>query len=562
MTPRLWISQLTFKDGTDIALDSNDVVVVVGPNNAGKSAILRAIRDRLQANNDTPVVGKIESRREGTTEDVADWLSTFTKTPDPTASDLSFQAFGKGMPKSNIPSRWSNQNSLHELTRFFCHLLTADERLSAANAAPGIAILRDPPTHPIHFLLRDDALEKRLSDQFFRAFGVDMLLDRAAGNQIPLRVGIRPIPEIGEDRLSLAYLEKLDALPLLQGQGDGMRSFAGVLLNMSIGHESILLVDEPEAFLHPPQARQLGKMMVVDKSDKRQLFVATHSGDVLRGILDAGRPSVRVIRVRRVGNVNHLRQLENSRVAELWGDPLLRYSNILDGLFHEKVVVCEGDADARFYSAVADTLFDGPDTRKPDVMFTHCGGKDRLAMVVRALTEVDVPVAVAVDFDVLSAERPLRDLVEIMGGEWSSIGSFWKTVKSSIDAKKPDLTPDEIRVEIARTLEGVSDAASLKAAKETVQKLFRRSTPWEVAKTTGKAFVPPGQPTQAFTRLMSELRRLGIFVVEEGEVENFVRSVGNHGPKWVNETLKLNLASDPELTAARAYVAMLVADAG
>ena len=559
MAPRLWIDELTFKDGNFVKLGSDDVVVIVGPNNAGKSATLRAIRDRLQTSNDTPVIAKILTKREGTLEEVTDWLTGYATIADKAAADPTFQAFGRGLTKSQLSLRWSNQNLLHDLSRFFCHLLTADERLSAANAAPGIAILSAPRTHPIHYLVRDSALEQRLSDQFFRAFGVDLVLDRAAGAQFPLRVGLRPKPKPGQDRLDPEYMQELDKLPLLQGQGDGMRSFAGVLLNMSVGQESLLLVDEPEAFLHPPQARQLGKMIVMDKSENRQLFVATHSGDILRGVLDSGRSNVRVMRVRRAADKNYVRLLENSRIKELWSDPLLRYSNILDGLFHEKVVVCEGDVDARFYSAVADAMFDSQkDSRRPDVMFTHCGGKDRMALVVRALREVDVPVAIAVDFDVLNSDQPLRSLVEAAGGSWADVSGLWKLIKDAVDSKKPELGIEEVKGAVTAALAKVKDATSLKDARESAESAFRRSSPWATAKTTGRTFIPSGEASQAFVGLMAALQALGIFVVEEGEVESFVRTVGNHGPKWVNEALKLDLAGDPSLDSARKYVVSLI----
>jgi hypothetical protein len=45
------------------------------------------------------------------------------------------------------------------------------------------------------------------------------------------------------------------------------------------------------------------------------------------------------------------------------------------------------------------------------------------------------------------------------------------------------------------------------------------------------------------------LRAAGLHVVEVGELEGFVRTVGGHGPRWVNEVLKRDLASDPELEA-------------
>jgi predicted ATPase len=98
-----------------------------------------------------------------------------------------------------------------------------------------------------------------------------------------------------------------------------MRSFAGVLLATSVGRESIMLIDEPEAFLHPPQARLLGTTLVQDRNKEQQLFIATHSTDMLRGVLDTESTDVRVVRIRRNGLTNTVRLLSNDRIKELWG---------------------------------------------------------------------------------------------------------------------------------------------------------------------------------------------------------------------------------------------------
>lgn len=270
---------------------------------------------------------------------------------------------------------------------------------------------------------------------------------------------------------------------------------------------------------------------------------------------------MRVVRVRRAADTNHIRQLDNRKVAELWNDPLLRYSNILDGLFHEKVVVCEGDADARFYSAVADALFERKELgdRRPDVMFTHCGGKDRCPMVIRSLREVDVPVAVAVDLDALNAEQPLRAIVEASGGAWATVERDWRIVKAAVDSKKPELDAKDVKDEIAKIVGSVTTSAFPDTATDSIKTLLRRSSPWSLAKSVGTSFVPSGDPTQALDRLLIALRGMGVHVVEVGEVEGFARSVGNHGPKWVNEALKKNLMQDIELEQARRFVARLLA---
>ncbi|MCA9464135.1 MAG: ATP-binding protein [Nitrospira sp.] len=558
-SPRVAITSLSFSDGTTVPISSNDVVLVVGPNNAGKSAGLRAIRDKLQnAAHKSPVLQNLEIQRSGSLDVFKSWLPSWTvqqigSTPD----NPVFQALGHAIHQSQAHSEWQRTDHiLGQLSRWFCHLLTADERLQICNPPGNIALARDNPSHPIHFLLRDDKLESRLSAEFRKAFGVDLVVHRNAGSQVPLHIGERPVPEAGEDRVSISYIERLEKLPTLHTQGDGMRSFAGVLLATSVGRESIILIDEPEAFLHPPQARLLGTTLVQGRNKERQLFIATHSTDILRGVLDTESPDVRVIRIRRNGDTNTVRLLSNDRIKELWGDPLLRYSNILDGLFHESVVVCEADADCRFYAAVLDAALasKSDDVKRPDLMFTHCGGKSRLSVVIRALREVDVPVRAVADFDVLSEEEPLKSIAESLGIDWAETQTDWRIVKTAVDSKKPDLNTDDVKNEICALLSSITTSNFPLNAKTGIQTILKRSSPWAHAKLGGKAFVPSGDPSKACERLLGKLRAGGLFVVEVGELEGYARTEGGHGPKWVNAVLTRDLATDPELEAARKFV--------
>ena len=114
----------------------------------------------------------------------------------------------------------------------------------------------------------------------------------------------------------------------------------------------ITLIDEPEAFLHPPQARLIGKMLAKNNPNERQLFISTHSEDFLQGLLDADNKNVKIIRINRMKSINYMSVLQNSEIKLFWSNPLLRYSKILNGLFHEKVIVCESDYDCMFYNAV------------------------------------------------------------------------------------------------------------------------------------------------------------------------------------------------------------------
>ena len=563
MDHRVWITELTFSDGSTLELGQDDIVVVVGPNNSGKSEALRGINQKLiNPKSFNPVIRELKASRQGEREDLATWLLKRANLVNEPPGNPQYQGFGAAIHHNQAIAHWSSpQDGLQGLAPFFCKLLNAEGRIGAVNPPQNIALGKDPPNHPIHFLQLDDELEAKLSDQFRKAFDQDLIVHRNAGNIVPLHVGKRPVPPPHKDRVSVEYANMLRQLPELSRQGDGMRSFAGVLLHTSVGRESIFLLDEPEAFLHPPQARLLGRMLVEDKQLNRQLFIATHSGDVLKGILDSGSKNVRVVRLRREADINVMRQLDNSRIAELWGDPLLRHSDILDGLFHEKVVITEGDADARFYAAILNRQIDasGATRQYPSIMFTHCGGKGRLALVTGALTAVEVPVIVVGDFDILSDDVTLSKVVSAKGGNWSTLKDTWKQVKDAIDSKKPELKSDEVKKEVEKVLASISDDVfPVKAAKE-IRSILARSSPWSIAKTVGKTFIPQGPATVKFNELQSALDRMGILVVDVGELECFCRKCGGHGPAWVNEVLNLDLANDSDLSAARAFVDKMVA---
>ena len=68
----------------------------------------------------------------------------------------------------------------------------------------------------------------------------------------------------------------------------------------------------------------------------------------------------------------------------------------------------------------------------------------------------------------------------------------------------------------------------------------------------------PSNPTQSFEKLTMEFEKYKLYIVERGELECFAKSVGNHGPKWVNEVLKKDLVNDKELSEAREFVKKII----
>ena len=86
-----------------------------------------------------------------------------------------------------------------------------------------------------------------------------------------------------------------------------------------------------------------------------------------------------------------------------------------------------------------------------------------------------------------------------------------------------------------------------------IKKLTRNASPWDSVKDAGLAAVGAGEATVTAKRLLNTLQSMGIFVVPCGEMEGFCRSIGGHGPKWVETVLQRELGTDPELGAAREF---------
>lgn len=555
MKSRLWVSNIIFNDNTSLDLNKDDIVVFVGPNNSGKSASLKEISKSIKSKADKRVILKnVTIEKEGDEQDLFKLLDNVaTKSYD--GGNLMYRASKFATYESNAKNIWSNYSKgVGELEPLFVNSLTTEQRLQAANPPKSIRLTTDAPQHPIHVLQKDDSLEAKFNDYFNQAFGTDLTLHRNAGSEVPLYVGEKPHLESGEDRLSRRYLIELEKLDVLHEQGDGMRGFVGVLLNAFVSQHSILLIDEPEAFLHPPQARLLGKMLAKDLPTDRQLFLATHSEDFLKGLLDANTNNLKIVRIQRDGAINKVRSLENSDIESIWKDSLLRHSNILGGLFHSKVIICESDSDCRFYSAILSSLYDNTNSIAPDYLFVHCGGKARIPIVIKALKKLGVPLLVIPDFDVLNDINPLKEIFEDLGGSWTDIEKDWKIVKTKIEEKRPELLTSDLKQEIEVIFSNTPDRIFPTQKIKDIGNLLKRASAWSEAKNSGKSFIPNGDATHAYNKMQLKLKEKGVLIVEVGQLESFVKSIGNHGPKWVSEVLVKDLKTDVELEPAKEFV--------
>ena len=518
--PQVYLKNIVFNDGRKLPLNHNSIVVFTGANNCGKSQVLKDVENGLDYASlfETIVAEKLEYEYLGSIDEASFFKNRFFKN-----QYGHYQMFetGDAFEKHTVKDWWESRTLYGNLHKLFIRRLCTEFRLTASNA---LDRSNQPEMHPIYILNKSEALAQVLSDYFRQAFGVDLIVNRNDMSYVPLHVGQAPDKRAFTIDRQDDYYNQVAALPKLQEQGDGMRSFASILLDTFTSEYTVTLIDEPEAFLHPPQARILGKMLAKNNPGDRQLFISTHSEDFLQGLLDADNENVTVIRFNRVGDINKTSILKNDEIKKLWSNPILRYSNILSGLFHEKVVVCESDYDCLFYQAVLDAIYEHKNEIAPDVLFTHCGGKDRVKDVVKALKAVNVPVVAICDFDLLNSKSTFKAIVEAFGLDWHAVLSAeMKTIYDSMNGKNS----------------GGNNA-------------------WTQIKKIGKAGFIGDEPA-AYEKVEAACKTAGLFVVPVGEMEGFDKTTNKEKKEWVYEVLgKYDLAVEPKLEDARKFVQAVV----
>ena len=559
--PSVTFESITFSDGTTIDLDPADIVVLVGPNNAGKSEVLRELDRVFVRNRQLTVLKSYKIQKVGTKESFEKLTRKHGQIKRGKGSTtLSGYQWSVSLENQDIQQFWPDD--IAPFKSMFCLKIPTETRITGSNPANAINFRDEPLQHPIHILIEDDKLEIEISKYFHRAFHDDLVLDHTPAKKISLLVGTRPIPDpkTGEDRLSKTYRDRVYDLttPLAQ-QGDGMRSFASVILHLLAPiTASILLLDEPEAFLHPPQARLLGEIIATKKSSQAQLFVATHSPDVLQGLVNVASDRLRLVRIQREGNVNPVKELDKELVKKISSDPLMNYSSVMSGVFHQRVIICEGDSDCMFYSSIL-SLTNVHGESHPDVLFVHAGGKDRMAMLAETLRALGVPVDVVADIDILRNESGLQRIIKALGGNWLNIQPLYRIVKTAVDNSKPGLSIEQIKEGIKSVLDQeLPDSEPEKRLHSNIDEIFRSTSPWDAVKQNGESAIPKGDATHQLKKLQELCKDTGLWIVPVGEMEGFCRSIGGHGPAWVQQVIEeRDIEKDIEFERARNFVRAL-----
>ena len=553
--PNIYVQSLTFNDGTTLSVNKNDIIVFVGPNNVGKSQTLKEIFALSEGDVETKLLTEAAFTTDATFP-ISKWLAqTFVCHVQNNGarlySGLGFQ-FYEHVGAMSI----REQRPSHLTAALFCKLQT-ESRLSISNPPEQIDY-GETPRHPIHILQHDDDLRKKVSSYFHDAFDTSLIPFIHFGKHIPLVLGsnlslVEAPPDEIEREAKVA--DVLRTYPHLEAQGDGMRSFAGLMLYLVMNRYNAFLIDEPESFLHPPQARLMGEIVGDLLSNEQQAFISTHSAPFIQGLLEKCPKRVKIVRITRFGDTNSFSILDNTHLLDLSKDPFLKHSNLLEGLFYKNVVLCEADADCMFYSMINGSS-DMKGTKNADTLFVHCGGKHRMAAVASDLRDLNVDFRVVPDFDIFDDKNTLKNLVEACGGTWSECERDFNVLSADILNRSRNDKPENVLLtEIQNLLNADSSKPVSNSKIESIKSLLEGESEWGRLKKSGLHGIPSGDPQNACNALLCQLKTIGIHVVPCGELERFVPDCPKHGPSWIQDVLdKHPDLSDPVFAEAKEFV--------
>ncbi|MGA3289994.1 MAG: AAA family ATPase [Candidatus Bathyarchaeia archaeon] len=520
----LRLSKITFKAGQGkekepLEVKSSTVVILVGPNNSGKSLALREIENCCKIQQQPygvpelqkKVVNKIEIDFPANLEDTKKLLSILKTEPPLNYHEelgqndfwINVHTFDRSPPpgsrqslikENEISNAIGNYERMRQiLCPPFTVRLDGQTRFSLIEPTEA-GDLTSPPQNHLWALFRNESNRKRVSELTQEAFGLYFLVDPTGMKVFKIRMSEKK-PEPDEEGVNEKGVKFYKSNPLITDFGDGVKAFTGLVAAiLSLPHK-IILVDEPEAFLHPPLAKRLGyNLAKISQERDASLIVATHSSEFLVGCMDSG-VDVSIVRLTYEQGWASARTLDSNDLKMIMRDPLMRSTNVLRALFTRAAIVTEGDADRAFYEEINRRLqLVGRGIK--DAIFLNAQNVQTLHKIVGPLRKIGISASAVADIDFLfdtdGAWENILETCQVERKEWGRIQNERKSITAGITA---NILKEN----------GIKALSEIEKAKAEL--------------------------------LLDELCKYGLFIVPEGELECWLKEIGvkGHTPQWLIE---------------------------
>jgi hypothetical protein len=427
---------------------------------------------------------------------------------------------------------------LEHFGRSFIASLFLERRLTVTNTVDNFDYERDYPSNELQGLYINADAKRLLAEEAKTVFGKAIWLDNTRANRLCLRVGNGPDMPSAEDRLEPA---KMREYRLIEDEGDGLKSYIAICLTLLLGRRPVVLIDEPEMCLHPPQAYALGQFIGKHAvSPDHTTFVATHSSHVLRGIIEATE-QLEIIRLSRVGTQFTGRRVSKETLKASVEKPSTKSESILDGLFAEAVTVVESEGDRLVYGTTWDKV---AGEFGHDVHFVSVGGLGGIADPCVLYHNLKIPVCVAADLDVirelgtfesiLKAVAPIEVAKELMA-DCRRIINAVKALGPVYDEANTRKTLTDI---LAETLDwkNVEQLNRIRGALSDLSGGLSQTSRLKKGLDSLKEYAV----YHDLVAFLNRCRSHGVFLVPVGELEDWVPQLVTDGPskkkkaEWAN----------------------------
>lgn len=535
------INAISFKNGEKYS--PGKINVVIGANNSGKSQFLKEIRSAILGNTDGPngpyahdannvITDSIDLTLPKNVEDLDDsyGLSDHVVRGMNGWRVRDFCNIGTqltpngGYAYQSLPCSFSLQDDWHtclnlllqpsetdypleekerqrQILQFlgpmFVDYTGTEDRLLLSIGEPARGV-RDDSYNTLSAALDVDETCSSISETVKRLFHKDIALDNTTSRQVVIPVVSEDFSSYRNSHDSPEKLTYMENATLLRNEGDGFRSYVTILLTVMGASKPILLVDEPEAFLHPTYAMELGKQlgtMLAESSALQNAFISTHSSYFLQGILDSAASDLSLIRLKRNGGKSTFNILDKDKIETLKNRS--DYSpQYIDALFSKKAILVEAPRDAIIYSAICDKI-----TEIDNPIFVSTNGKDAFKGVKQFYTASGLPCRCICDFDIINDHDKFKNLMKAFSVD---LEVRQRALNAADELKK---TYRDLAIE---KVSDKKDIASL------IKERYKKDVFIDI----------PDSLRQDCRNSLHDLIRFGIYVLTTGELESLFEDSG------------------------------------
>lgn len=384
--------------------------------------------------------------------------------------------------------------------RPFIALSSCDARLGLSDSVE-ITGLDQPPQDSINVLYRNrgilDQIDRTIRERFEFNF---VLLDHTK-RQLHLGVSKSLPPAFdgaaknAQDEYEKIERWKVENFTALSESGHGIRSMIRLLTSLLEPVNKIIMIDEPEIHLYPSQKRWLGRQLVIlAKTQGKQVFLVTHDPIILQGILDAS-TTTNIFRIERDQQGRGLiRSCELAQFSDVTATR--NQEQYLQGLFYQRCIVVEGASDRSFYQKMIE---DYAGVADKDLGFVASGGKASSKHMAVLASKVGLKCSFIYDFDVILFQlNVVKDIYSLLGGEGNPLEKLEVLLES--DTAIHNAKNEKERNSGIRAVTGYKDKTGV-------------SADWA---NKNRALLDDA---------LDALQRVGVFVVPNGTLESWAPDV-------------------------------------